>query len=372
MQKIKNLYKKINESYFKYFKTSAARISLVISVAALVSALFIGFVIHALYVHDEVINRQIESEQQKQCNLICDSIQNMVNNGASSESIIRFLKNLDGFGSNKFVFFTWNDRVLFARDDKLTQNYSERTAGDFNATLSDSNYMISRSAFTFDSSRFVVGIVANRYQVTSDWETTTLTLNIIILCVAYVIISLILFIISFISAEHKLEKNNKDSKQINSQNLLITQLNEKNSGLQFELEKAQNEIRKNANRFLDINNFNRLLKKSDETGIRPMGLIVMKMELDNRYLTKGEIVQFTDVCNSIMGDNRVIFEVRKGVFTIVSYGETKEEFEEFLQLLKAELQVPGKKTGIYVILKPAYSDNPEESMQETYNKLMGR
>lgn len=305
--------------FFAMYKDPKKRMKAVLIPVAVLMFLSVIFFGNELLQNSIYYLRNEQQQQQKYNDLLARHLDDMNQDGATDEELVKYLEGYAQQSGNSWVYLVKDEKVIFARDDATTDTLGERK--DYGTLLND--YSAQGAVITnvsFASNRYEVGIVSSKSYLLDRAKVIKHSIYIGIGFGFCTIVYLALVIV-LASLWHNSDKENRKLRKE------VIDLNLKIEGLwaQIKRDERSRESKPAKKRMYNADMVQTLLEKSEDPALHPLSIIIFKVNMNEKKLTRQQLLEMMQVVQDHLVENQLMAEVGRGEFAVLLYHTTKEE-----------------------------------------------
>lgn len=273
----------------------------------------------------------------------------------TDNDVIQYLsKNVKASGSRFFVL-SKNQEILFAKNDITTKTLGTlKDKLKFYERMEKQNVTIQKFQFMIEKDTYEIAVISDIYSIKADGNLIKHSYFILlaVAIMSLVLISLLMTLIgSWNRTQRKLEGTRKE---LDIRNEKMEQISQETGILGSEKTDIQGNlgetgiIQSAKTEFYNVYTIQMLLQKSEDSHLKPLQMILLTMEMEDRYFGKDEIFGVMSKIQKTLSKVEVMGEIRKGKFVILAYKTTVEEARERLKDIQDICKNIKKEQGITI------------------------
>lgn len=285
-----------------------------------------------LYENQESYIRMYKEQQSMFVEQLGTVFTNMYACEKTDADVIEYLsKNVKASGSRFFVL-SKNQDVLFAKNDITTKTLGTlKDKIKFFERIEKQDVTIQKFLFEIENDSYEIAVISDIYSIKTDGNLIK-HMYYILLAVAImslVLISLLMTLIgSWNRTQRKLEGTRKELDVRNEKMEQISQETGIIGSEKTDMHGSLGEtgiIQSEKTEFYNVYTIQMLLQKSEDAHLKPLQMIFLTMQMEDRYFGKDEIFGVMRKIQKMLSKVEVMGEIRKGKFVILAYKTTVEE-----------------------------------------------
>lgn len=307
-----------------------SRMKAVIITLAIVVLVSVLFVINENKNNREAYLDVYRKQQQDYTEQLGNQVEILANENSSPADFIEYFSEKAKVSGSSWMFVCEDDTVVFAKDKTTTNNLRKSAEKEtFLLELQEQNYIFTSEEKNVQGRVYLIGTVTDEYYALTSGKVLQHEIYVYLVLGILIMLGVLTVIAMTASLNREQETNQKLEDVLQKQNQKLERTEEKL------IAQPEGELAATSeNDYYDSELIQLFLQKSECKELRPLQILFLQIEMEERYYSRQEIFDAVDEIKNFLWSTHVIGEIGKGRFVVLMYRTTQEEAAAMMEKIQ--------------------------------------